>query len=377
MHSSSWKDPFYQKIYRKLNEQTSGKSAEFCAACHSPIGVLSAEIPPADGSKVSRTAGQGVTCDFCHTVSGAKGIGNFSAIPSPGEVKRAQISDPIAPSHAFHKSEFSALHESGEFCGMCHSVTHPTTKVAIESTYYEWKRGPYAKAGVTCQDCHMTPGPGVTKPNPGKAATEGKNREHIYTHEFVGGNVGIASLLGSPLHADLAVERLKAAAKLEILPPRAISPASKVEISVKVSNIGAGHYLPTGATEFREMWLDVSVKDSTGREIFRSGWLDEKGDIDPNAVVFKTVLGDKNGKPTENIWEAAKIVYDKRIPPRESTVERYEVTIPKDASPPLKIEAHLLYRSARRSMVDDLFGKGVIELPVIRMAEASLSADRL
>lgn len=370
MHSNSWKDPFYQKIYLQLNERTKGASAKFCAVCHSPIGVLSGEIPPADGSKVSRVAGQGVTCDFCHTVSEARGIGNFSALSSPGAVKYGQIADPVVPSHAYHKNKFSALHASGEFCGMCHSVTHPVTKVAIESTYYEWKRGPYAKAGITCQDCHMTPGPGVEKPNLGKAAVDGPRREHVYTHEFVGGNVGITELLGSLRHSNLAVERLKAAATLEILLPSSAEPGRDAEIGVKVTNVGAGHSLPTGATEFREMWLDVSVTDSSGREIFRSGAINEKGDIDPEAVVYNTIMGDKDGKPTEDIWKAAKILKDKRIPPKESATERYVVRVPADAVFPLRVKAYLKYRSARQSLVDELFGRGTVVLPIINMAQS-------
>ena len=100
---------------------------------------------------------------------------------------------------------------------MCHDVRHPVNNMHLEATYTEWKDGPYADEGVTCQDCHMTPGPGVTKPNPGQVAVRGPQRDHMYTMTFAGGNVGLGE-------ASRAEANLKAAAKLELDVPDVVAP---------------------------------------------------------------------------------------------------------------------------------------------------------
>ncbi len=44
--------------------------------------------------------------------------------------------------------------------------------------------------------------------------------------------------------------------------------------------MGAGHRIPTGVTEDREMWLELTVNDSEGRILYHSGALDSEGKID-------------------------------------------------------------------------------------------------
>lgn len=369
MHNNSYKDPLYQKVYELAIKDTNGDRTieAFCIACHNPIGFISGEIPPADGSKLSQIAKDGIQCDFCHTVSGSHGIGDFSAKNSPGEIKRGPLKDAASPSH---KTAYSELHTKAEFCGMCHNVSHPVNGLHLENTYSEWKAGPYSAQGIVCQDCHMTPGPGVTKPNPGQAALGGPNRPHIYTHSIVGGNVAMAEQMGSPDHAALARERLRAAASVEILPAKRFS-AGENKFKVKVTNKGAGHYLPTGLTETREMWLEVVVKDGYGKTVFSSGELDKEGNIGKNAVIYNTVVGDSEGKPTHLVWRAEKILRDHRIPPKESVTENYSFKLPVNAKGPFKIEATLNYRSASQAIVDELFEEEAFELPVVDMAHAS------
>lgn len=44
-----------------------------------------------------------------------------------------------------------------------------------------------------------------------------------------------------------------------------------------MTNIGAGHHLPTGVSDFRELWLDITVaKNRNGEVIFESGKLNEE-----------------------------------------------------------------------------------------------------
>ena len=43
----------------------------------------------------------------------------------------------------------------------------------------------------------------------------GPERDQVYTHEFVGGNFTVTSLLGSQEHADIARKRLQSAARID------------------------------------------------------------------------------------------------------------------------------------------------------------------
>ncbi|MHB8841048.1 MAG: multiheme c-type cytochrome [Candidatus Aquicultor sp.] len=370
MHNNSFKDPLFQKVYEQAVKDTRGDSAieAFCVACHNPIGFTSGEIPPSDGSKLSEIAKNGVQCDFCHTITRSKGIGDFAMINDPGEVKRGPFKD-----SDFHETGYSKLHTKGEFCGMCHSVNHPNNNLVIENTYEEWKKSPYRALGVQCQDCHMTPGPGVTKLNPGKASMMGPDRPHIYTHSITGGNVAITSALGASEHAQLAEERLKAAAKIKVFAPRSIHPGSRSSLKVKVTNIGAGHFLPTGLTQTRQMWLFITVKDSQDIVVFSSGDLDTNGSIMKGAVIFNTVLADASGGATDKLWAAEEILYDHRIPPKKSTIENYSFKVPADALGPFEIKAVLKYRSAPQALVNELLGEDNLDLPIIDMTGESVT----
>ncbi|MHB0977396.1 MAG: multiheme c-type cytochrome [Candidatus Aquicultorales bacterium] len=367
MHANAWKDPLYQVVYQDLSEKTDGAADSFCAGCHAPVGVLSNEIPPGDGSKVSPISGRGVQCDFCHTVSAVKGAGNFSVVSTPGEFKLGPLTDPWIPSHAFHKSRYSKLHTTSGFCGACHKVNHPVNKdLRIEDTFTEWLESEYAKKGIVCQDCHMTPGPGVTKPNPGQPAIDGPQRKHVYTHYFVGGNAAVPKALGLTSRQTLAEEQLKGTAQLEIF-SISLKPGEKSDIKVTVRNTGAGHYLPTGATEFREMWLDVTVVDASGGLLFHSG-MNEDGTLDKKAVVYKTVLADKDGKPTHDLWKASRILSDKRIPPMGSVEETILFDLPAEVQENVTVTVILKYRSISNELADEFMGDGKFLPPVVDMA---------
>ena len=45
----------------------------------------------------------------------------------------------------------------------------------------------------------------------------------------------------------------------------------QTQLTVWVSNSGAGHYLPTGVDDLRQLWLAVTVADARGEIIWQSG----------------------------------------------------------------------------------------------------------
>lgn len=366
MHSMAHKDPVYEKLFIMASRETNSTFDAFCTKCHASIDYLAGNIPSKDNYNVSKISEKGVSCDFCHTVNASSGIGNGAFISSPGRIKRGPFND--SNYSTFHSTAYSDLLTRAEFCGMCHDVRHPFNGLALENTYTEWKEGPYNET-TPCQHCHMTPG--VTKfvPNPGRAAAGAPIRENIFTHYFIGGNAMLPGLLGSAEHERLAKERLKSAAKLEIENIDLVN--DSLNLRLRVTNTGAGHKLPTGLTEARMIWLDIDVRDASGKTIFRSGGTDENGYVDHDAVKYHTVFGDANGASTEKVWLADKILSDNRIPPKGHSIEYYNFTIPRDAKKPVTISARLNYVSASQELSDLLFGEGKVRPPVIEMASAN------
>lgn len=371
MHSFAATDPVYVALYMLADEQTKGQAEQMCAGslCHSPVGHLAGEIPPVDGSKLSAVSARGVFCDFCHTVARAKAVGNGAYEVDPGIVKRGPYADAVSPAHA---TAYSKLHTSSEFCGICHEVKHPKYGTPLETTYSEWKRSPYntrdPRTRRTCQDCHMGPGaPASLGPKPGRAALAGPSRPNIYSHDMAGANVLVGRLLGDTSTVGRATAFLKSAAALEVSAgtPR----AGRVAVTVKVTNVGAGHSLPTGVTEMRQMWVQVDVLDARGKVISKHGALDDDGEVPDGIRVFHTVFGDQQGKPTDYIWFATKVISDDRIPPKGSKTVRYSVRT--GAGRPARVVARLMYRPMQQYLADMALGTGKVVVPVVEMARAT------
>ena len=394
VHGNALNDPIFQKVTKLFLSEadTAGdrEDARSCVRCHTPLGHLSraVETTEADYDSVTLENRSGIFCDFCHSVKSCAGVGNAPYTVSIEEadqgkkVKWGPRNDAVSP---YHGTAFSDLHTRSEMCGMCHDVTHTLNGTPLERTYTEWREGPYNTGDpattVYCEDCHMRQLPGVpatgstARPdNPGISAFGGKERDHVYTHYFVGGNAVLPALFaGGEQNAQMAKERLQNCATLEITAPPLPLIWQEATIQVTVNNVGAGHYLPTGLSEVREMWLEVKVKDALGRVLLHSGKVDIKGDLHPETRTFSIKLADKDGNHTVNVAMADHVLSDNRIPPKGSRTEQYSFLLPLTGILGYTIEADLKYRSAPQSLIDDLFGDETFELPIIEMASAEAS----
>ena len=340
MHAKALYDPVY--VYEKSLAMKSDKAiGEFCDTCHTPIGTMAGQTSP--GETLSRQSQEGVTCDFCHQVTGsAQPPGNANQTLKANGTKRAQFKDASAPSH---KNAYSKFHTKAAFCGACHSLKHPATGVVLDSTYSDYLAGPFAALGVVCQDCHMSLAP-MGGPASGRAASLGPIRSYIYQMNFVAANVPLGN-------APLAKEILRSAARVSIEAPEVLEDGAAGTVRVVVSNVGCGHKIPGGVSEIRQMWLDVNLVAADGTKTLLGT---EK---------FGTVLSDSAGNSPADLWEAASIESDTRIPPGGSSQASYEVRM--DAAESLTIEAVLNYRS----FPDSLAKKAGVKNPVTEMARAS------
>jgi hypothetical protein len=392
MHSLAFKDPVFQAEWALAFKATDGRALNNCGGCHTPIGITTGTVKfdpglgKHGGFTVAKQGEHGVSCDVCHSVSGSTAkntpigqAGNASIELNPGETKYGPLKDSES---GYHETEYSELHTKAEFCGSCHNIFHVDNRFPIEHTYDEWKSSPYAQAGIPCQDCHMVPvdvaiqvadrmvrAKNVPNHGLGGLAAKGakKERELVHDHGFVGGNSVIAAALGVPgaeEHKAEAIKRLQNAADLDMEVRKGKGGTN--ELRIKVTNLRAGHHLPTSLTFIRRIWLDVTITDDQGRVILRSGELDANNRVDEDTVIFGNHSVDKDGKPTVNPWEIARFDELNTIPPKGFRYGKYAFQLPADAKG-FKVVAKLNYQSYDQKVADKLLGDKAIIVPTVEM----------
>lgn len=378
LHSQAHEDGIYRAFADLARQEGGDPLYIFCSACHAPAAVVTGEIPGRPHTFLTK---EGVTCDGCHLVKDVRDVqqgagANASLVLDNADVRYGPLQNPAT--NDMHRSRFSALHASSRLCSACHTLTHPSNGLVIEDTYVEWQQGPYARAGVQCQDCHMrTVAQALTvaatlKPVavPGPGSDGGPVRPDVHAHTFIGGSFQRELNGASAAHAAAAEQRLKGAARLALrLPPR-LAPGAPLPVAVEVTNTSAGHAIPSSITELRQVWISLLVADAGGQALYSNGVLRADGSLGPDAVIFHTILGDAQGRPTYRMWKATRMLFEKLIPPRATVTTTYAVPVPAAARGPLTVRAALHYRSAPQEAMDELFGAGKFKLRVVEMAAA-------
>ncbi len=347
-----------------------------CINCHAPQAFLAGDVPPPVAGKADPKA-DGVSCDMCHSIVGFGGDspvnGNFAV--KPGKVKHGSRTDakPMG-----HEAQYSAFYRDAKLCGTCHDETSPYGAY-VKETYREWSSGPYAKGNILCLNCHVPPASG-------KAAATGKERPDVAQHLFQGAY--------SPA-------MLNGAAMLYLYPlNKNVRAGNSLDIMVVVTNSRAGHSIPTGSTEERQLWLRLEMRDAQGKTYhipasLASGDTAENGysltsnkpsyfdlgdmmglkgfkgiarDALPEGDrLFRKVFLNPRGEETIAQWYAARTdVFDNRLKPMEAVVEQYVWTVPAEiVKGKATITATLNYRRLPQS-VADLVKIG--EVPVLHVA---------
>ncbi|HEX8112139.1 MAG TPA: hypothetical protein VF516_30610, partial [Kofleriaceae bacterium] len=121
----------------------------------------------------------------------------------------------------------TGLYERSDFCLPCHQLP-PRDAVAgrpLLDTYREWLAGPYLPRGIQCQHCHMP------------------NREHAVLGVHDPGTFRQGVQLTAEAHRR----------------------AGTVTAVAALTNIGAGHALPTTPTP--AAWLTITLLDARGQPI--------------------------------------------------------------------------------------------------------------
>ncbi|MFQ6093878.1 MAG: multiheme c-type cytochrome, partial [bacterium] len=176
MHSKAYEDPIFQVAFLRAQVDEGEQVRAYCLSCHSPTTRVTKDF-----STEKELSWEGVTCDFCHTIT-AVDLSREEFSYDLGITKRGPYKDAESPAHL---TAYSPLFEWSEFCGGCHEQRSRNGEgVLVLGTYTEWKESPYAAKEVHCQNCHMPKEPGVPIVKPDVKATD----KILTAHEFMGGH---------------------------------------------------------------------------------------------------------------------------------------------------------------------------------------------
>lgn len=394
-------NPYYMVMETLAGEVEGQEFRKWCMSCHNPSALALGHPKTThamDGNFVSNEhfekgaktllgdfeehgnfrVEEGVSCITCHQITDASSKGNASFKLSLEQQKYAfEDSDSdlgrwfseklINANPDVHKKSYSKeFYKESRYCASCHDEFHPQNGIKIVSTFKEWEKSPFNNPNdkskhKNCVDCHMTYlEDGKFAPLKGVSTDGGVLKDDVKVHYFAGSNHFLVGLRDKA-HEEQTLQLLRTSAKLDMDVKEGI-------LEVGVKNVGAGHHLPTGVADFRELWLEVEVKDKEGRVVFSSGKLKEDGNIEDGSRLFQKVFGDEEGKPVGLLfWKYKTLLSDTRIPAGERRVEKFELG--KEALYPLHVSVKLNFRiypqwvsDAVRKVFPVLLNPNIIEL---------------
>jgi hypothetical protein len=315
MHAYASEDPLFLAMNARAQRETQGAVGGFCVKCHAPVAL--AEGATKDGTNLASLPAslRGVTCYFCHAVSAVNGTHDNPLTLAKDSVLRGGIKDPVE--NNAHASAYSPLHDradpsSASLCGSCHDIINPLG-AHIERTYAEWKGTLFSHTplGLSCGQCHMDGRDGVAAKSPDGPA------RRVHSHLFAGADLALTSFpqAGAQRSAvqDSLDTTLQAALCVKGTPGQAT-------IQVVLDNVGAGHSWPSGATQDRRAWVELTAYAS-GQVVYQSGAVPDGQSVlglaDPDLWLIRDCLLDGQGKEVHMFWQAAS--YDSNQLPGPKT----------------------------------------------------------
>jgi hypothetical protein len=304
-----------------------------CAVCHQTIGPVHggsayqgnpAWISPVTGAVFRMRPEDGI---------GVPGIGNSgylldSNVLLASSLGRGGPGDPIV--HRPVPDDTARYLRSSEFCGACHDVRlFGTDSIGVRdrgehfkrlrNAYSEWKTWADAersagRRAASCQDCHMSLYPGVcvkdgavdakngARPagegcppgfhfearSPGEKArgmiaSSSSEPRPMSSHWFTSVDLPLASEFPDAWANETALDPSGVPVGLEARRAQllrhtfrfAIAPAtrvgSRIELPLEIQNVGAGHRVPAGFSQEREIWVELTVRDGRNDVVYEVG----------------------------------------------------------------------------------------------------------
>lgn len=376
--------------------------SRFCAGCHDPVPFFSGafEDPifddPAYDLSTNALAQAGITCTVCHSITevgdGQTVLGNGDYIitePTPypftysdNDILKWINRQLIKAKPAFHKATYlKPLHQTTEFCGVCHKVHLP-----VEVNAYKWLRGqnhydPFNLSGVSgqgvqsfyyppeaetnCNGCHM---PLLPSDDFAAQDFDDSGSRSVHDHMFPSANTALSDFRGGPdwvneshraflegvMRVDIfGVRRgvtIDAPLEAPIRPMLpAVAPGETILLETVIRTVKMGHTFTQGTADSNEVWMDVTVTSggSGGRVIGRSGGMrPEDRAVDPWSHFVNAFVIDKDGNriSRRNAQDIFTALYNNQIPPGAADVLHYLLRVPNDAAGSITIDVKLQFR---------------------------------
>lgn len=338
--------------YTRDSVHAGANPASECRSCHQPEGWIAEPY-----SAMSAGSG-GVSCEICHRIAEVDptqtdtpglwaGAVRMATDDSLGTVQFGLLGDVDyeAPEmRAAYAPDLGAL-----VCAACHQDRNDpdgdgdfSDGVVSEPTWDEWLASPYADPAspdyATCADCHM-------------GASDERYVCSTIDLERPAGQVRSHDIRGTTpafLEQAVAVELDTSVEDGELV------------VHVAVTNVGAGHHVPTGVTVRNAILLVEATGADGPLEAIGDQVVDDLGGVgDPEqgywaglpGKVFAKRNHDADGAGPVFYTEATGLVSDTRIPALATDTSTYRFALPRRGGN-VAIEARVVYRRAFRAVVD-------------------------
>lgn len=352
MMGNSARDPVFWAGLALASQDHPGETID-CVRCHAPRAFLEEQGEALELAALTTEQREGIECDACHRMidDGETPPGNARyALADAPEGESVPRFGPWAypmfgpePQHPWGQ-DLDYL-PSSKMCGTCHDVTTPRERVDDrgvglgvpfneQRTYSEWLGSVYAEPGpelASCQDCHMPVIDGsilgcnmfAGQPHDGggrRHVLVGANATTLHVIKSLYGSAGTGELEDERVDESIAwtEEFVRSAASLDVQFPAEVDASAGISaLAVRVTNL-TGHKLPSGYSEGRVMWLEISARYQ-GEIVWSSGLWDPARhtlEADPQVRRYEAIAERHADGKIFHLLLNDHWVVDNRIPPR-------------------------------------------------------------